>query len=159
MTTAVAGSASSSGSRVLPGASRREASSEGTATFNEVIGAWDLRERIAASLRRQVPLPTYALNAGLVYLGNGTIVKFTALTGGWLSLRYSIAPGEHESGPGTLILTGRATFPRARTQLVKLKLTAAGRRILASHERIKLFSAGRFTAKGHLGIKVEAAGL
>lgn len=140
---------------VVPAPEGREASSEETATFGEAIAAWKLRERLGASLLRQLPLRgADGLRLRLLRDGD-TTVRVMVLTGGWLSLRYSVPPGEYESKPGPLILTGGATYARAGVQRVRLALTPAGRRIL-EHRRLEYVGSAKFKMKGHLGYSTEA---
>jgi hypothetical protein len=132
-----------------------EAASQDTATFAETIAAWDLRERTSASLLRQLPLRRPGgLRARLLRDGHAS-VQFTVPTGGWLSVRYSVPPGEYERAPGPAILAGRATFRRAGTQAVRLALTPAGRQRL-KHRQLEVAGWAMFRLRGHLGYYTEA---
>lgn len=154
--TALVTESRSPGSPAAPAASQPGASSYESARFSEVIAAWNLRKRISSSLLRQLPMRGRTGASARLLREGGASVTFKALTGGSLSLRYSIPPGEYESKPGPLILTGHATYPRAGTQTVKLELTAAGRQILKTNRRVNLFAAANFTTTGHLDSTVSA---
>ena len=85
--------------------------------------------------------------------GGGFTVVFKALEAGTAVINwYQVPPGaklaKKAKPKPVLVATGRRTFSAAGTATIKIKLTAAGKRLLKHAKKLKLTAKGTFTPTG-----------
>ncbi len=107
---------------------------------------------IAALLRRELTPDSSAKIAKLLGSG-GFTVTFKALEAGagaiaWYQVPAGALLAKKSDPKSLLVASGRLTFPVAGTAKLKLKLTAAGKRLLKGKKRLKLIAKGTFTPPG-----------
>jgi hypothetical protein len=118
--------------------------------------------QIASLLRGQLtPAGKGARIAALLKAGGFTI-RFMALEAGTgLIAWYELSPGAKlartTKAKPILVASGQASFSTAGTKGVKIKLTAAGRRLLGSSKHVKLTAKGTFTPTGERSVSVTKA--
>jgi len=106
--------------------------------------------QLKASLAGQlVPTGKAAKLAGLLKNG-GLTMNFTALEAGqvvvgWYSVPAGAKLATHSKAKSVLVASGKLTFSGAGTGRFKIRLTAAGRRLLKHAKQVKLEAKGTFT--------------
>ncbi len=107
--------------------------------------------QIAALLGQQlIPSGKAAMIATLLKNG-GLTMPFKALEAGTLSVQWYEVPSgaklaKHSKAKPVLVASGQMSFPAAGTSQVKVRLTAAGKRLLKHAKQLKLTAKGVFTA-------------
>jgi hypothetical protein len=109
--------------------------------------------QIAALLRQQLIPSGKAAKIGALLKAGGLTMSFTALEAGTLVVGWYEVPegaklAKHDKAKPVLVASGQMTFLGADTGRIKVRLTAAGKRLLKHAKRLKLTAQGRFTPKG-----------
>jgi hypothetical protein len=112
--------------------------------------------QIQALLRRQLtPTGKAAKIAALLKTG-GLTVTFQAPEPGTVAIAWYQLPAgaklSNAKARPVLVASGQITFSKAGTLKIKLKLTAAGRRLLKHSKRLKLTASGKFTPPGETAV-------
>jgi hypothetical protein len=104
--------------------------------------------QLAASLRRQIA-PT-GKNARISKLlgARGVSLRFKAPRAGRVVISwYRAVTGSKRKAKLVLVARGALTFTRARTATVRIRSTAAGRRLLRRAKRVQMIAKGSFTPR------------
>jgi large repetitive protein len=75
----------------------------------------------------------------------------------WYYLPPGAKIGKKSKHPPVLVATGKLVFSSAKTATMKIRLTAAGRRLLAREKRIKITQTCVFTPSGAAAVKVTGS--
>jgi hypothetical protein len=115
------------------------------------------RAQVTASLAKQLAPKGTPAKVGAVLKAGGYKLSFAALESGTVVIGwYYVPPGARLAAAKTvLVASGRATFAGAGTKTIKLKLTAAGKKMLKHANQLKLTSKGVFSAPGQAQIVVR----
>jgi hypothetical protein len=86
-------------------------------------------------------------------------MQFTALEAGTLVVQWYQVPAgaklaKHSAPKPVLVASGQMTFSGASAGKVKIRLTAAGRKLLKNAKRLKLEAKGVFTPKAGASIRL-----
>lgn len=84
-------------------------------------------------------------------------MPFKALEAGTLSVQWYEVPSgaklaKHSKAKPVLVASGQMSFPAAGTSQVKVRLTAAGKRLLKHAKQLKLTAKGMFTPRGEAAV-------
>jgi hypothetical protein len=106
--------------------------------------------QIAALLGQQLVPSGKAATIGALLKHAGLVMPFTALEAGTLVVQWYQVPAgaklaKHAAPKPVLVASGQMTFSEAGTAKVKIRLTAAGRRLLEHAKLVKLMAKGTFT--------------
>jgi hypothetical protein len=140
------GSGSSTGSTASTGSSGSTSSGSGTtATISSA--------QIAALLGQQLVPSGKAATIGALLKDGGLTMSFKALEAGTLVVGWYEVPAgakltKHSKAKAVLVASGQMTFTGAGTEKIKVKLTAAGRRLLKHTKQVRLEVKGVFTLSG-----------
>ncbi|HEU0315765.1 MAG TPA: hypothetical protein VFR49_00460, partial [Solirubrobacteraceae bacterium] len=140
------------GSRIRVQVTARNAAGPGTPATSPATGSVRAAgpvspAQIAARLRRDI-VPAAASAAGLLRQG-GAGLPVTALEAGRVVVSWYAG--------ATLVAAGARTFPGASASTVALRLTPAGRRVLAGAPPIRLTARGAFTPPGRPAVAASRA--
>jgi len=115
--------------------------------------------QLEAGLLHQITPHGRAAKTAALLRRHGYSLSFTALAGGVLVLDWYYLPrGAHlaRSAPRpVLVASGTATFASARTQTIVIRLSAAGRRLLAHSRRLALTARASFTPSGRSSVTLS----
>jgi Bacterial Ig-like domain (group 3) len=105
--------------------------------------------QIAALLGRQLVPTGKSARITTLLKDGGLTMSFTALEAGTLSVQWYDLPNgtklaENAKAKPVLVASGRASFTGAATEKVKVRLTAAGKKLLKAAKRAKLEARGMF---------------
>jgi Bacterial Ig-like domain (group 3) len=110
------------------------------------------RTQIAASLKQQLVPKGKALSIVALLAHRGVRLPFAAPTAGKLSVQwYELPAGAHLARhhvQPVLVASGEQTFTAASKATVRIRLTAAGKRLLKHAKRVKLALRGQFVTSG-----------
>jgi hypothetical protein len=109
--------------------------------------------QIAALLGQQLIPSGNAAKIGALLKGDGLTMSFKMLEAGTLVVGWYEVPAgaklaKHSKAKPVLVASGQMTFSAAGIGKLKIKLTAAGRKLLKEAKRAKLEARGVFTATG-----------
>jgi hypothetical protein len=109
--------------------------------------------QIAALLSNELKPSGKAAKIATLLKTSGFTVTFRALEAGTALIDwYEVPPGaklaKQAKARPTLVATGQVAFPAAGTLKIKIKLTAAGKRLLKNIDSLKLTARGMFTPSG-----------
>lgn len=112
---------------------------------------------IKALLARQLAPSSRASSIKRLLAHAGLSMSFAFPQAGSLTVNWYLLPtGAKSAGTGKikpiLVATGQATLPAAKTVVVKIKLTAQGKKALRHARKIRLEAKGTFAAKGEPAI-------
>jgi hypothetical protein len=113
--------------------------------------------QIAALLGQQLIPSGKAARITVLLKSGGLTMSFKALEAGTLVVGwYELPPGAklamHTTAKPVLVAYGQMTFAAAGAGTIKVKLTAAGKRLLKHAKRLKLTAKGVFTPSGGAGV-------
>jgi hypothetical protein len=117
--------------------------------------------QILAQLKLDIAPSGKAAAIGALLKAGGFALAFKALTGGIAVVDwYRVPAGAHVAKAGSrpkpvLVASGRLSFSAAGTRRLKLKLTAAGRNLLAHAKHLKLTGKGTFTPAGRPAVSAR----
>ena len=105
--------------------------------------------QIAALLGRQLVPSGKAAKIGALLRAGGLTMSFTALEAGTLSVQWYELPSgakvaKKVKAKPVLVASGQASFAGAGTSKIKVRLTAAGKKLLKDAKRVKLEAKGVF---------------
>jgi hypothetical protein len=137
------------------GSSAGTGSSSGGATPVITISSAQLAASLASQL---IPTGKTAKIAALLKAG-GLTMSFKALEAGtlvvgWYDLPTGAKLATHSKAKPVLVASGQMTFPAAGTGKLKVRLTAAGRKLLKHATKVKLTAKGVFTVAGKVPVSV-----
>ncbi len=148
--TAPAGGGSSTGGSTTSGGGSTgdTGSSSGGGTIATISSA-----QIAALLGEQLIPSGKAAKIGALLKNGGVTMSFTALEPGTLTVQWYAVPSgakvaKHNKAKPMLVASGQVNFKRAGTGKIKVRLTAAGKKLLKGIKRVTLTVEGVFTAAG-----------
>jgi hypothetical protein len=106
--------------------------------------------KIASLLRKEIAPPSGTGTMRAILRTGAYQIRIPVLGAGHLSEHWISRgwPG-HKS---ILVATGFASFQAAGAKTITMRLTKAGRRLLAKSHHVELFATGWFTAPGHIGV-------
>ena len=109
--------------------------------------------QIATLLRRELTPSGKAAKIAALLKSGVFSISFRALEAGTAVIAwYEVPPGAHlaskTKAKPVLVASGQRSFSRAGTAKIKIKLTAAGKRLLRHARRLKLTAKGAFTPTG-----------
>jgi hypothetical protein len=115
--------------------------------------------QITALLAQQLIPSGKAAKIGALLKAGGLTMPFTALEAGTLVVSwYEVPPGaklaRKTKAKPILVASGQMTFSAAGTGKLKLRLTAAGKRLLKHAKRLKLTATGMFMPNGGAVVSV-----
>jgi hypothetical protein len=130
--------------------------SGGSSQLSPSVAASPSRAQLKASLLRTLfPKGRTAKIAALLKKG-GYSFTFSALTAGSVVIYwYSVPNGAHitkGSSKPTLVASAKASFAKAGTAKIEMKLTVKGKQLLKHAKRVKLTAKGIFTPTGTAGV-------
>jgi hypothetical protein len=119
-----------------------------------VLGAAQIKALLAKDLKPKGRLA----KIGAILKAGGYELSFAAPESGAVVINWYLVPnGAHlAKAQPKLVASGRATFKRAGTQTLKIKLTAYGKGLLRHASRVKLTAQGTFTPSGQAKIVARA---
>lgn len=106
--------------------------------------------QIAASLAHQLTPSGKPAKIGTLLKSGGLTMPFTAPEAGTVAVQWYLVPAgaklaKHTKAKPVLVASGKLTFLAAGAGKLKIKLTAAGKRLLKHAKRLKLAERGTFT--------------
>jgi hypothetical protein len=153
------GGSTGGGSGTSSGSSSSTGSSGGSSPAVSIGAA-----QIAASLGLQLIPSGKVAKIGVLLKSGGLKMSFTALEAGTLSVQwYEMLAGsklaKHSKAKPVLVASGQMTFSAAGAKTLRIRLTAAGRKLLKHAKSLRLTAKGIFTAAGQapVGQKVSFA--
>lgn len=104
--------------------------------------------QLAASLRRQIAPVGKAARISTLLGARGVGLRFKAPRAGRVVISwYRAVTGTRRKAKPLLVARGALTFTRARTATVRIRPTAAGRRLLRRAKRVQMIAKGSFTPR------------
>ena len=118
--------------------------------------------QITALLAQQLMPSGKAAKIATLLKNGGLTMSFKALEAGTLVVGwYEVPPGaklaKHVKAKPVLVASGQMTFLAAGTGKIKIRLTAAGKRLLKHAKRLKLTAKGTFTPNGRATVSTVRA--
>jgi hypothetical protein len=118
--------------------------------------------QIASLLRQQLTPTGKGARIAALLKASGFTIRFKALEAGtaliaWYELSPAAKLARTSNAKPILVASGQASFSTAGAKGIKIKLTAAGRRLLRSSKRVKLTAKGTFTPTGERSVSVTKA--
>lgn len=109
--------------------------------------------QIAALLGQQLIPSSKAAKIATLLKSSGLKMNFKALEAGILSVQWYEVPAgaklaKHSKAKPVLVASGQMTFSAAGTKTLRIRLTAAGRKLLKHTKALRLTAKGMFTATG-----------
>ncbi|HWF75100.1 MAG TPA: Ig-like domain repeat protein [Solirubrobacteraceae bacterium] len=125
----------------------------GVAVSNKV-GPVVGRAQIEASLAKQLIPKGSAAKIGALLKAGAYTLSFAALESGRVVIGWYMVPAGAHLAKASIVLvaSGSATFTSAGTKKLKLKLTAAGKKLLKRSKTLKLTAKATFSASGQTNI-------
>jgi hypothetical protein len=113
--------------------------------------------QIAALLGQQLIPSGKAAKIGALLKSGGLKMSFQALEAGTLSVQWYEVPAgaklaKHSKVKPVLVASGQLTFSAAGTKTLRIRLTAAGRKLLRHTKSLRLTVKGMFTVTGQAGV-------
>jgi hypothetical protein len=142
------GGGTSGGSGASSGGSSSTGSSGGSSPAASISTA-----QIAALLGQQLIPSGKAAKIATLLKSGGLKMSFKALEAGTLSVQwYELSAGaklaKHSKAKPVLVASGQTTFSAVGMKTLRIRLTAAGRKLLKHTKSIRLTVKGKFTATG-----------
>jgi hypothetical protein len=114
------------------------------------------RAQIAASLARQLVPSGKQAKVGALLRSGGLSMSFTALEAGTLTVQWYVQNGgkhgKHGKAKSVLVASGQVTFSGAGAERVRVRLTAAGRKLLKDDKQVKVEARGVFVATAGMAV-------
>ncbi|HWF35663.1 MAG TPA: Ig-like domain repeat protein [Solirubrobacteraceae bacterium] len=113
--------------------------------------------QIKASLAKNMTPKGAPAKIGSILKVGGYELSFTALESGRVVIGWYLVPAgvRLAAAKPVLVASGQATFTAAGTKQIKIRLTAAGRKLLVKSKRLKLTSKAVFSTSGQAPIVVR----
>ncbi len=113
--------------------------------------------QIAALLGQQLIPSGKAAMIAMLLKNGGLTMPFKALEAGTLSVQWYEVPSgaklaKHSKAKRVLVASGQISFSAAGTGQIKVRLTAAGKRLLKHAKQLKLTAKGMFTPRGEAAV-------
>jgi hypothetical protein len=140
-----------------PGGSSPSGQTSGTTSGGSAVTISSAQ--LVALLTRQLALSGKAARIGALLKHGGLSLPFTAPEAGTLAVQWYQVPvgaklAKRSKAKPVLVASGRLTFSGAGAGKVKMRLTAAGRRMLKQVKRVNLTARGTFVLTGELPTSV-----